>query len=281
MDKKALIRKVKNQFKQLQWGRWRILVAVVATIQQSIKYWSPIHIYIDSDGDWHNRRNLIELVSPELNVSSLDEIYASVIDLWCYRYKPQPGDVVVDIGAGIGDDVVIFSKLVGDNGLVIAIEAHPITYRCLLKTIQVNGLGNVVAINSAVSDNDGDVLISNEANYLSNTIQSCNSGTHIKAELFDSIAIKYNLKNIKLMKMNIEGAEIPAIRGMNDILNKIENIVVECHDFKCERGESEYYRTHTWVNEALRKAGFDLQGRPDDARSHVRFSLYGRNLAFS
>ena len=52
-------------------------------------------------------------------------------DYWFHVYQPQPGDVIVDIGAGRGEDVFAFSKAVGRTGHVWAIEAHPTSYTML------------------------------------------------------------------------------------------------------------------------------------------------------
>ena len=52
---------------------------------------------------------------------------------YCLRYQPKPGDTVVDVGAGMGDDTLVFSRMVGPSGRVFSFEAHPDTFRCLQK----------------------------------------------------------------------------------------------------------------------------------------------------
>ena len=83
-----MIRRIKERFKRLQTGRARFLVALVGTIQQSIKYLSPICIYIDKDGDWYNYRKDITFVSPELNVTSLNQAESNVLDFWLVSWLP-------------------------------------------------------------------------------------------------------------------------------------------------------------------------------------------------
>ncbi|MGA2137406.1 MAG: hypothetical protein ABSH14_00945 [Verrucomicrobiia bacterium] len=63
---------------------------------------------------------------------------------WFYRYQPAAGDVIIDVGAGIGDDALIFSKAVGKQGRILAIEAHPVTFKLLEKTCYYNRLENTV-----------------------------------------------------------------------------------------------------------------------------------------
>jgi precorrin-6B methylase 2 len=50
-------------------------------------------------------------------------------------YKPKIGDIVFDIGAGIGTEINDFSSMVGDYGRVIAVEADPIAFRRLSKLV--------------------------------------------------------------------------------------------------------------------------------------------------
>lgn len=272
------IRLFKERFKRLQKGPLRGLVAIVGTIQQSIKHISPILIYLDKEGDWHNCRPEIALVSPELSVASWKEVQSAANDYWCHDYQPQLGDTIVDIGAGIGDDAVAFSRLVGKNGRVIAIEAHPHTYRCLLKTIKANRLDNVIAVNVAVADKEGHIAISDGENYLSNSIHACMGTVMVQARTLENILKQTGSSRVDLIKMNIEGAETAALEGMKEILRTTPHVVVSCHDFKADRGESSELRTYESVYQLLINSGFQLRRREEDPRPEVRYYLYGEKL---
>lgn len=39
--------------------------------------------------------------------------------IYCYRYVPKPGDVVVDLGAGVGQEAFALGRLVAPNGVVL------------------------------------------------------------------------------------------------------------------------------------------------------------------
>ena len=66
------------------------------------------------------------------------------------RFDPQPGDIVVDIGANLGRYTVIAAKKVRTEGSVISIEANPAIFGLLTKNIQLNALTNVIPLNYAV-----------------------------------------------------------------------------------------------------------------------------------
>src|SRR4030095_12023579 len=63
-----------------------------------------------------------------------------------WGFQPTRGDVIVDVGAGVGEETLPFSRAVGDEGTVFCIEAHPRTFRCLQKLIHYNRLHNVIPV---------------------------------------------------------------------------------------------------------------------------------------
>ena len=85
-------------------------------------------------------------------------------DWWFYQYQPKDGDVLVDIGAGVGEDALLFSKTVGPRGRVLAVEAQPTTFRLLQKTCRYNQLArNTTCIYGALMDKPGTVRIESRA----------------------------------------------------------------------------------------------------------------------
>src|SRR5215467_2688053 len=66
--------------------------------------------------------------------------FSDAQDYWLRHYRPAEGDVVFDIGAGRGEDTIAFSRAVGRNGRVVAIEAHPLSYELLEAFCRLNRL---------------------------------------------------------------------------------------------------------------------------------------------
>jgi Protein-L-isoaspartate(D-aspartate) O-methyltransferase (PCMT) len=86
------------------------------------------------------------------------------------KYTPQAGAVVFDVGAGIGAEALLFSRLVGPSGRVVSIEAHPATYDRLVKLCAVNRLENVTPLQVAVSDGEGNIVLSDDTHHLQNRL---------------------------------------------------------------------------------------------------------------
>lgn len=250
----------------------------MAAVKESIKHRALVWFSFDGDGDWHTHHRDVVFVSPVLNKSSLASVTASVLDLWGYDYVPRDGDCIVDVGAGIGDDVVVFSRLVGNTGHVVAIEAHPATFRCLAKTIAANRLRNVTAIQVAVGADEGVAHLSDKQDYIGNSIVDGEGTISVRVRPLDDVINERVGRPISLLKMNIEGAETAALQGMRDTLRNTSHVVVACHDFKYARGESPAFATTDGVQRILTEHHFRLRERKDDPRPYVRDYLYGAKV---
>jgi FkbM family methyltransferase len=207
-----------------------------------------------------------------------DEIptyFQDATDFWFGSYKPMAGHVIVDIGAGRGEDTLPFASEVGIMGRVIAVEAHPPTYGHLKRFCLLNQLNNVTTLNAAVMDTSGTVIIEDGESWEKNTISSTGAGMRVKATTVDEICRKARVGHIDFLKMNIEGAETQALLGMNEMIGKIKTICVCCHDFRAERGDGEHYRTRDFVIEFLTDKGFLVTRRSSDLRDYVRDHVFG------
>ena len=203
-------------------------------------------------------------------------------DYWFRHYAPEPGDVIIDVGAGRGEDVLAFAERVGPTGRVIAIEAHPASFRLLEAFCRLNDLRNVTPLHYALMDRSGSVTIQDADDWKESTVTTTgvSSGTVVPATTLDAICSEQQLDQIAFLKMNIEGAERLALRGMGATLPRIRQICVCCHDFRANKGDGELYRTRGIVEECLTRHGFTVSARLDDRRAYVRDHLHGtRNSA--
>lgn len=233
---------------------------------------------VDDHGRWVNRQPEATFVSPIFHTTSFAGVKQWVLYNWAWQYQPKPGDTVIDVGAGVGEEAVVFSQLVGPNGRVISIEAHPGTFACLQQTIERSGLTNVTPVWCAVSDADGELMISDAAAHLTNSVIGQTEGIRVPARSLDSLAQELGLGEIALIKMNIEGAERPAVKGMKALARHVRNAVISCHDFVAEHYDGgPDYRTKAEVRPALEAMGFAITTRPDAPESWVRDYLYGIN----
>lgn len=198
-------------------------------------------------------------------------------EMWLVHYRPHPGDVIIDVGAGRGEDTVAFSRAVGKTGRVIAIEAHPVSFAALERFCRWNGLTNVMPLHLAIMDKPGTVRLAvSSSNWSESSVKATASSTiDVPASTLDDVCLRYRITQINFLKMNIEGAELHALAGMKMIMPKVEEVCVACHDFRAERGDGEQFRTRVFVERALSAQGFTLSSRPHDPRDYVRDHIFG------
>lgn len=197
---------------------------------------------------------------------------------WFLHYIPKPNDIIIDVGAGMGEDSLLFSHLVGDQGKVYSFEAHPQTFLCLNKALKYSQAHNVKAIHAAVSAENGTLQIENlpSDRWEENSVMSARDTVGgrliaVAAIALDDLEIIQQHERIDFLKMNIEGAEIDALRGMVKTLAKVKYACIACHDFLAD--ENPIMRTKLACAQILREAGFLLIETPPDSppwqRDHI------------
>lgn len=139
----------------------------------------------------------------------------------------KPDDVFVDIGANIGYFSIIASKRVAPNGKVYSFEPTDKTYKRLQESLKLNHCNNVQTYQIALSDKceQREFTVSNDGfdayNSLGNPSQGANfSKNVVQTQTFDFFQKENNIPFPTLIKIDVEGWEIPVIKGMKETLEK-------------------------------------------------------------
>jgi len=209
----------------------------------------------------------------------LDRLDAIARENFLWGYKPKPGDTIVDIGAGVGEETLTFSGAIGDRGKLICVEANPRTYRCLEKMVRHNGLSNVTPIFAAVTEPGRSVVTIEDdvVEYIANRVSGI-AGVAVPATTIDDLYRRLSLRRVHLLKMNIEGSEREAIQGMAETLKRTEVVCVSCHDFLAQKAGDAGLRTKSLVRDFLQRNGFDAVERNESGLPpYVRDQLWGYN----
>jgi len=173
----------------------------------------------------------------------------------------KKGDIVIDCGANIGYYTLLFSELVGKSGKVFAFEPDPANFSLLQKNLKVNNVNNVVALNLAVSDKNGeDILFLDKNNVGHNRMYSEGDKDKDKIKI-NCVKLDDYFKNFKreinLIKLDIEGAEGKAIKGSLNLIKKNKDIklILEFFPFALKSCGTEPGELLT----ILRKKGFNVE----------------------
>lgn len=236
----------------------------------------------DAQGHWVNQQDEATIVSPLIHTARFGAYRDWVMDNWAWQYVPGAGDTIIDVGAGIGEEAVVFSQMVAPGGRVVAIEAHPETFACLQASVHRSGRTNVIPVSCAITEADGTVSIADTDNHIANSVMTQGGAKAISSRSLDSLANELGLGPVALLKMNIEGAERLAVQGMTQLAKRVRHVVVSCHDFVSDAGiGGDEFRTFAEVRQQLEALGFEITTRPDHAQPWTRYYLYGRNRALA
>jgi FkbM family methyltransferase len=169
------------------------------------------------------------------------------------------GEIFVDIGANVGAYSLVASKLVGKSGKVIAFEPASKSFLRLVKNISLNGITNIIPERLVVIDKSSqtDLYISGSQNTGMSSIYHHDYETGITEKVesvsLDDYIAKKEISRISLIKIDIEGSEFLALKGMQKVLTGMRpKILVE---LKEETLKSSGY-TEKDVISHLEKAGY-------------------------
>jgi hypothetical protein len=136
----------------------------------------------------------------------------------------------------------------------------------------------VTPLQLAAADTDGELSISDLDSHLRNTVfDPGTAGIKVRARRVDSVARDLGVTRIDLLKMNIEGAERPALEGLAGGIERVRHVCISCHDFLADAGGSQDMRTKAFVSDFLRAHGFRTSTRADAAQPWTRDYVYGTN----
>jgi len=135
----------------------------------------------------------------------------------------RPGSTFVDLGAHIGVFSMLAARCVGEDGHVFAFEPVPRTRRVLERNIAANNLTNICVVPFATSDKRETLsFISTNASE-ANGVAVANDAwprINVNATDLDSYFRDRNWPSISLVKMDVEGQELPTLRGMKELLSR-------------------------------------------------------------
>jgi FkbM family methyltransferase len=213
----------------------------------------------------------------------LDRLDAIARENFLWGYTPKPGDTIMDIGAGVGEETLTFSQAIGESGKLICVEAHPRTFRCLEKMVRHNRLHNVTPVFAAVTAPGRSVVTIEDdvVEYIANRVSGI-AGVSVPAITIDQILDQLNLRRVHLLKMNIEGSEREAIQGMAETLKRTEVVCISCHDFLALKAGDSGLKTKAVVKDFLGRNGFKVVERTEPGLPpYVRDQVWGYNRSLA
>lgn len=166
-----------------------------------------------------------------------DEAIADVI---IDRLRPQ--HVFVDAGANVGFFTLLASALVGPQGRVVAFEPHPLTRAALANNIKLNKMKNITISEFALSDSQKvvNLYLEKEGGLGSSSLRPPpmkyrNGNVQVNTDTLDHQLAHLGIEKVDMIKIDIEGAELAALRGAVETLRGHPAVICEISGYNLER----------------------------------------------
>ena len=139
----------------------------------------------------------------------------------------QVGDTFLDVGANVGYLSAVAASLVGRAGQVHGFEPVPKYFAALARMADINPAHQICVNQQALGDESGtaNIDVTNLDNMGWNTLvpEFMTAGTvdesvEVPVGRLDDYIETHSLDNIALIKIDVEGYEFPALRGLSRIL---------------------------------------------------------------
>lgn len=151
-----------------------------------------------------------------------------------FKQHLRPGMTVIDGGAHIGFFSLLAAQRVGPQGRVWSFEPDPYNFRCLLFNVEINRCWNVEPVQKLLSDTVGSVSFFQSSGTISSSLgdrseqHDALNGASVKKVVAQSTTLDAELDGARadLIKLDIEGAEPLALRGMVQLLQRQHRTVL-------------------------------------------------------
>ena len=169
----------------------------------------------------------------------------------------HPGMTVLDIGAHVGYYTLIMAKRVGMEGKVIAFEPNPVVRKIIEQNVDRNSYSHVVISPYALFSKEGYGLLNGRDN-LNSCLRPQPTKTDGSASImvFDRLKKVMGIDKVDFLKMDVEGAELDILFGMQELLEKYHPVmVIEVH----VDGLIQFQHSESEVHEYIQSFGYTME----------------------
>ncbi len=164
------------------------------------------------------------------NKKSNQSYFLNIHNQYFSYYTPKGNDIIFDCGAGIGDFTQrAVSHLT--NGRIYAFEPDPSQFDMLFSQFKTKD--NITLVNKGVYNITSNMLFTNDLGSGSNRIDQSGINKIMVTDI-DSFVRKNSIKHVDFIKMDIEGAELKAINGAQQVINEFKPALAICIYHKTE-----------------------------------------------
>lgn len=160
--------------------------------------------------------------------------------LFCQLIKP--GMTIIDAGANIGFYSLLASSYLGEKGKVFAFEPVPANYKKLESNIEQSQKKNIEVIKmglwhklDTLTFSLSDDMQDNQGSFTASETNSSGEKFSCPVVTLDQLVAEERIPQVDLIKMDIEGAELFALQGAQNTIEKYQpSFLMEINQEACD-----------------------------------------------
>jgi FkbM family methyltransferase len=188
-------------------------------------------------------------------------------------------DVVIDVGANMGEFSLKVSRLVGNGGRVISFEPDPVNYQRLKTNFSFNPqlAARVKVHNVGLGEFPGTVNLSvvNESNRgMNRVVKDAVNFNSISINTLDNVLLPEQLTKVDWIKIDVEGFEMNVLKGAEHTIQQFKpSLFIELDDKNLQEQNSSASELVNWLIErgyfvTIARTGTELKSTSDFTNCH-------------
>ncbi len=206
-----------------------------------------------------------------VDASQIPDVFRNIAHIYYYKdyepldvTRPRSSWIVVDVGAYIGVYTLYAARLVGENGLVIALEPIHENVKYLIHNIRLNSLKNVFIVPQALHIRCGYDYIyvpryranASLIRHYVHAMYYSYERLPVRCTTLNEVLRRVGVDQVDLLKLDVEGFELEILRHTPRLEDIVRRIVIEVHTEVVDLNK---------IVELLENRGFRVIVRVDEA----------------
>lgn len=130
---------------------------------------------------------------------------------------------IVDIGCWIGDNSIVWSKLLSNNGIVFAIDPSSENLKFGKMIAKINNIENIKWVQAVCAEREG-IKLGFDGSIDHTSFYRATSNNYLISKSIDSITMNTSSK-IGLLHIDVEGFELSVIKGSKEVILRDRTVI--------------------------------------------------------
>jgi FkbM family methyltransferase len=142
----------------------------------------------------------------------------------------QPGDTVVEVGAGIGAHTVFFAQAVGQSGKVFALEPQRILFQMLCGNLALNSLTNAYCYQIVLGETVGFISLPvPDWHQIHDSTQITSLGSSSQEQVQIALLDNFSVPQCRLLTVYSPSRELSMLKGAEQTIQRCQPILYIIH----------------------------------------------------